>query len=175
MIENVSKSAVNLFDILTNKEARVSRQQEWLQSHSLPLISFSINMPGPIKMNESSKTIFNQGVDAIGEACRENGWSIITRQILQQKTGPEAIFVVDVPFALDLKRSMIKIEHNHPLGRLMDLDVIGNDGKTISRKGQMLDSRKCLLCEENAMVCSRSRRHPLPSLLNKIYEMTSND
>ncbi|MEH6533130.1 MAG: citrate lyase holo-[acyl-carrier protein] synthase [Photobacterium frigidiphilum] len=175
MIENVSKSAVNLLDILTNKEARVSRQQEWLKSHSLPLISFSINMPGPVKMNEASKTSFNQGVDAIGEACRENGWSIITRQILQQKTGPEAIFVVDVPSALDLKRSMIRIEHNHPLGRLMDLDVISKDGKTISRKGQMLDSRKCLLCEENAMVCSRSRRHSLPSLLNKIYEMTSND
>lgn len=175
MIENVSESAVDLLDILTNKEARMSRQQEWLKSHSLPLISFTINMPGPVKMNEASMTIFNQGVYAICEACKENGWPIPTRQILQQKTGPEAIFVVDVPSAMELKRIMIKIEHNHPLGRLMDLDVIGKNGKVISRKSQMLDSRKCLLCEENAVVCSRSRRHSLPLLLNKIYEMTSNE
>ncbi|MCD9496582.1 citrate lyase holo-[acyl-carrier protein] synthase [Photobacterium carnosum] len=175
MIVNISESAVNLLDILTNNEARVSRQQEWLKSHSLPLISFTINMPGPIKMNDASKKIFNHGLNAIVDVCRDNGWLIISRQILMQKTGPEAIFAVDISSAMDLKQSMINIENNYPLGRLMDIDVIGKDGKIISRKAKMLDSRKCLLCEENAVICARSRRHTLSSLMNKIYEITFND
>ncbi|WP_196356297.1 citrate lyase holo-[acyl-carrier protein] synthase, partial [Vibrio harveyi] len=53
---------VGLDDVLSNKEARVKRQGEWLKRHSLPLLSFTVNMPGPQKMTECTERIFEQGV-----------------------------------------------------------------------------------------------------------------
>lgn len=173
MIKTVSESEVSLFDVLANKEARVKRQQGWLKSHSLPLASFSINMPGPVKMNEAAMHIFNEGIDAVIYACNGHGWRIVTRQIIHEKTGPEALFVIEAPSASMLKLAMMQIESSHPLGRLMDLDVLGADGKIVSRQGCQIARRKCLICEEDAVVCARSRRHDLPTLLNKINEMTN--
>ncbi|UXI02393.1 citrate lyase holo-[acyl-carrier protein] synthase [Photobacterium sp. TY1-4] len=173
MTQTVSLSEVSLMEVLANKEARVKRQQEWLKSHSLPLISFSVNMPGPVKMSEAAMHIFNQGVDAVIDACDSHGWTIVTRQLLQEKTGPEGVFVVDAPSASLLKLAMMQVENGHPLGRLMDLDVLGADGKIISRQGSRMARRQCLLCEEDAFVCARSRRHDLQGLLGKINEMTN--
>ncbi|CSA56393.1 CitX protein [Vibrio cholerae] len=66
----------------------------------------------------------------------------------------------------------MKIEREHPLGRLMDLDVIDVDGHIISRQGAQLPRRRCLLCERDAVICARSRRHSVEALLAKIEEMT---
>ncbi|NMT18854.1 citrate lyase holo-[acyl-carrier protein] synthase, partial [Vibrio parahaemolyticus] len=85
-------------------------------------LSFTVNMPGPQKMTECTERIFEQGVQAIQAICLEKNWSMAGRQLLRQVTGPEAIFAVQAPSAMALKRAMIEIENNHRLGRLMDLD-----------------------------------------------------
>lgn len=166
---------VGLDDVLSNKEARVKRQGEWLKRHSLPLLSFTVNMPGPQKMTECTERIFEQGVHAIQAICLEKGWSMAGRQLLRQVTGPEALFAVQAPNAMALKRAMIEIENNHRLGRLMDLDVIDVDGKIISRKGQGMTRRKCLICEQDAVICARSRKHDLQTLVSHKESMVCYD
>ncbi len=175
MTHSCSGAAVGLDEVLANKEARVKRQGEWLRRHSLPLISFSVNIPGPNKLTPSVLKVFEQGVNAISAACIQHGCDIVARQLLTQDTGPEAIFVIEGVSALELKKIMIDIESDHLLGRLMDLDVIGRDGKIISRQGQHMPRRKCFVCDEDAVVCARSRRHSLPELLSKIDDMVLND
>ncbi|MGR5360197.1 citrate lyase holo-[acyl-carrier protein] synthase [Vibrio mediterranei] len=166
---------VGLDDVLSNKEARVKRQGEWSKHHSLPLLSFTVNMPGPRKMTECTERIFEQGVRGIQAVCHERGWVIAGRQLLRQTTGPEAIFAVRAPNAKALKRAMIEVEKNHHLGRLMDLDVIDVDGKIISRKGQGMARRKCLICEQDAAICARSRKHDLQTLVSHIESMVCYD
>ncbi len=168
-------TAVNLDELLANKEARVRRQREWLQRHSLPLISFSINIPGPTKLTPSALKVFAQGMDAIHAACVQHGCTIVARQLLTQNTGPEAMLVIEGVSALELKKIMIDIESSHALGRLMDLDVIGRDGNIISRQGQHMPRRQCLVCDEDAVLCARSRRHSLAQLLAHIDAMVQND
>lgn len=167
--------SVGLSEVLANKEARVTRQGEWLKRHSLPLVSFSVNMPGPHKMTECTKNIFDQGVQAVSEVCIKNCWAIEGRQVLLQPTGPEAIFAVKAPSAMSLKRVMIDIEKQHHLGRIMDLDVIDINGQSISRKSQGMNWRKCFICDEYAAVCSRTRKHDLNQLVTHIEAMVRHD
>lgn len=166
---------VGLEAVLANKEARVERQREWLKRHALPLLSFCVNMPGPEKMNDLSKRIFQQGLKAIKGTCSAQGWPIVGEQILWQDTGPEAIFVVRCGSAMLLKKQMMAIERNHSLGRLMDLDVLDTAGKIISRQGQQMPRRQCLICDEDAAVCARSRKHSLNELIQRICEIVSHD
>lgn len=165
-------SEVSLNELLDRKETRVKQQQEWLKRHSLPIVSFTVNMPGPVKMNASSRIVMKAGLAAIRALCAKQGWEIIGSQKIVENTGPEAIVSINAPSASLLKKAMMEIENHHQLGRLMDLDVIDVRGKTVSRDGVNQPRRRCFLCEEEAKVCARSRRHDLKELLAKIEEMT---
>ena len=84
-------------------------------------------------------------------------------------TGFEGYFIVDMPLA-DAKRTACRIEDTHPLGRLMDIDVITADGP-LSRGSIGLPERRCLLCDQPARVCMRARNHTAAQLLDKIKEL----
>ncbi|EDU3769347.1 citrate lyase holo-[acyl-carrier protein] synthase [Salmonella enterica] len=83
-------------------------------------------------------------------------------------TGAEAIYSVNMNVAA-LKRLCVRLEEIHPLGRLWDLDVIGVDGHPASRTETGLSPRCCLLCDEQAHVCARSRTHDVKQLLSTIH------
>ncbi len=165
--------AVGLDEVLASKEARMRRQQEWLLSHSSPLISFTVNIPGPNKLTPSSYAVFEEGVEAINEICNQYQYEVSARQLLVKDTGPEGLFAVKGVSASVLKKLMIQIESHHRLGRLMDLDVIGKNGKIISRQGQQMPHRKCFICEREAVICSRSHRHSLTELMRVIDDMVN--
>ena len=169
---DVSGVEVSLDQVLNNKELRLKRQQEWLNRHFSPLVSFSINMPGAVKHNDAAVHIFTQGIQHIIQHCLKNDWQIVAEQSFNGITGPEAIFAISCS-ALELKLAMVAIEEQHRFGRLMDLDVIDVDGTSLSRQDHLIPRRKCLLCDEDAVVCARSRRHDLSLLLQKINEITN--
>ena len=54
------------------------------------------------------------------------------------------------------------------LGRLFDIDVLDAGGKKLSREGLGLPPRKCLLCEQPAHACARSRTHTVMELTERI-------
>ena len=49
---------VVLTDILACRERRVNIQNEYIQRYHCPVISFCMNIPGPIKTNEQIKKAF---------------------------------------------------------------------------------------------------------------------
>jgi holo-ACP synthase len=160
-------------DHLVNVEDRIHRQQEWLKCHGQPLVTFTVKIPNNIDNNALSHTIFDQGIDALYNACSERGWTVTTRQILYKPTGPEAIFVIDTPSASLLKAAMIKIEHSHKLGQLMDLNVTDTDGHTISRAGCQMPRRKCLVCGRDKDIFDYSHHHGLKEQISKVKEIAS--
>jgi len=85
-------------------------------------------------------------------------------------TGSEAI--ISSPWgARRIKSITVALEQNHPLGRIFDLDVLGSDELTVSRVELGFPPRVCLLCDDEAVACARSRRHPLAELLRVIELM----
>lgn len=68
-----------------------------------------------------------------------------------------------------VKEKTILIEEKNILGRLIDIDVY--DKHAITRKDLKCEMRKCLICNNNAHICSRSKAHSDNEVSNKINKM----
>ena len=110
---------MTLEDLLGSRDARVARQRELLAEHpGMSLLCLTVQLPGPVKRNSISLKIAGEGVDAIRES-----FSPVFEDQRDLETGFEAFFLVNMP-PFDAKRLACSIEDSHPLGRLMDIDVI---------------------------------------------------
>lgn len=152
---------ITLEQLLESRDKRAEFQAILLRGWQLPLVSFTVNMPGKVKKSRRSETVFSAGVEAIREALAGH---VAYYKLLDQITGPEGYFSVDLP-PQELKERMCRIEQDHPLGRLMDIDVLSAPGKPVSRTTLGHQPRKCLVCGNMAAACTRSRAHPAWQLL----------
>lgn len=173
---------VTLNDILRARDARAAAQRRLLDRHGLPLISFTLNIPGPRKQSGLYARIHERGLDALLKDLEADAFPTEQPeggtffQVLgpdHRKTGSEA-FVICRGEALRIKRIAANLEETHPLGRLFDMDVLCPAHGPLSRSGLGLPPRRCLLCNEEAAVCVRSRRHPTEALLERIEKMAGN-
>ena len=110
---------MTLEEILKSREARVARQRELLEANpGLSLISLTVQPPGPVKRNDASLVIARAGVEAVRKAFK-----VEYEELRDLDTGFEGFFLVNMD-PLETKHLTCRIEDTHPLGRLMDLDVI---------------------------------------------------
>lgn len=162
---------VTLQDVLDNRDRRVLRQDAALSAHGRPIVSLTIIMPGPVKDSETTRYLMQEAVTSLQDLCAKRQWAILDTEMTSAVTGPEAILAIDAP-AEDLKRQLISLENDHPLGRLWDCDVIAPGRISLSRTQLGFSGRKCLVCDEPAFACGRSRKHSLDELLASIKDRT---
>lgn len=155
---------VTLEQLLQSRDDRAAYQTILLNGYRQPLVSFTVNTPGKVKRSGRSQRVFEAGVTAIREAL---AGQIVYYKLLDKSTGPEGYFVVDMDPAL-LKKKMVSIEEGHPLGRLMDIDVLSAPGRQVSRTDLGQAPRKCLVCGQMAAACARSRAHSAEELMAAI-------
>ena len=159
---------VGIDEVLLSREKRVTIQNEMIKKYKLPIISFTMNIPGPIKTNDEIKKAFDIGKNLILEKLKENNIEILEVQELNENTGNE-LFISANSSAEKIKDITVTIEENSELGRLFDIDVIDVNFEKLSRKS----FRKCLICEEQAQECGRSRKHSVEELQKKVQEILS--
>ena len=159
---------VGIDEVLLSREKRVTIQNEMIKKYKLPIISFTMNIPGPIKTNDEIKKAFDIGKNLILEKLKENNIEILEVQELNENTGNE-LFISVNSLAEKIKDITVTIEENSELGRLFDIDVIDVNFEKLSRKS----FRKCLICEEQAQECGRSRKHSVEELQKKVQEILS--
>lgn len=167
---NYSLGEVALEEMLAARERRVMIQQNLIRSHRAPVISFTLNIPGPVKVFDGVPKAFENGCLAIEEQLRADSVPLLQRELIKEKTGFEAFFCV-AGDAKALKSRLTELEEQSSLGRLYDIDVIKTDSAKVSREDLGLPSRTCLLCNEPAHACSRSRRHSVEELLTRVREL----
>ncbi|PPQ48774.1 citrate lyase holo-[acyl-carrier protein] synthase [Paenibacillus peoriae] len=158
---------VTLEEMLQARENRADRQRQLISRYAVALISMTINIPGPQKSTPTSTYVFHEGYRILMSQLAVNQVTPLHSEAYDLLTGPEAYVAVQADARI-LKKLVIAIEDGHPLGRLLDLDVIGPNGRAISRDELGLGKRKCLMCEQAAHGCGRSRAHALPELLEAI-------
>lgn len=158
---------VELPQMLNARERRVLIQKKLLASYQKPLISFTLNIPGPVKVLPHVPEAFVRGISLIEDGLENRGFRTIHREILLDATGLEAFWAVDADVQ-EIKAPMVSIEDGSALGRLFDIDVIGPDGSKVSREELGLPPRTCLLCGRPAHACARSRNHTVSQLADKI-------
>ena len=154
----------SLQEILDAREHRVQKQKELLAQFQKPLLCFTMNIPGPTKWNRNVAIGFYLGCWFLEDALK--GQRLLHKEITTGITGGEAYFVVDLP-AKDLKKIAMDIEEVDPVGRLFDMDVLTPEGAKISRQELGQSPRRCLLCDNEAVICARSRAHSLEELQHR--------
>lgn len=146
------------------RETRRKRQKKLLEEFELPCISFSLNIPGAVKDSPLYRRIHTAGLAALETQFHS---AIVYINTYHSVTGPESYLVIQ-DSAVHVKNTTVEIEDSHPLGRIFDMDVIDTEGLSISRRDFGLHPRRCLICDEPAAVCARSRKHSINELLQKI-------
>ncbi len=159
----------SLIHILDAREQRATFQQKWSELFGQPVIAFKLNIPGPVKSSEGIIKMFQEGVAAFHTALLDSGVAVAYEKYIYENSGPEYFAICATP-PKDVKALTIKIENEHPLGRLFDFDVIGENGEAISRQDLGQTERKCLICDQPAFVCGRARQHGLEALKEKIEQ-----
>ncbi|MDL2210081.1 citrate lyase holo-[acyl-carrier protein] synthase [Desulfovibrio sp. OttesenSCG-928-O18] len=167
-----SNHVVSLEEVLVNREARVVRQRGMLDRGNGAIISFTVNMPGPVKDTADARVIFRAGLDALAAATRDAGFAVGEQRELYLPTGPEALLGFAAE-AMAVKRMAVAVENTHPLGRLFDMDVLDASGASISRAALGAPMRTCLVCGGKAAVCGRSRAHAMDELLAAIRKQVA--
>ena len=152
--------------MLEARERRAQRQRELLDRYGLPLVSFTMNIAGPVKNSPSIRQGFQLGRTLLmGQLARVKA-PVIFREEIEPATGCEGLYVVDFPAAA-LKSITVELEEHTDLGRLFDLDVLTPVGEKLERPVP----RRCLVCGKPVSECARSRSHSVSALQEKTHNL----
>lgn len=152
---------VTLAQMLEAREQRAFRQFQLNREFGKPIISFSMNIPGPVK----DTPLIRRGFDA---GCAELDYRlpksrILHREVIRAVTGCEAVYVLDMePMAV--KAITTAIEDSHRVGRLFDMDVIGPDLNKLDREAVGGGDRNCIVCGAPGRGCASRRVHSVEEL-----------
>lgn len=159
---------VELSQMLEARERRAQRQRELLERYGLPLVSFTMNIAGPVKNSPSIRRGFSIGRDLLLGQLQRVKAPLVCREEIDEVTGCEGFYVVDLSGAA-LKELTVEIEEHTRLGRLFDMDVISPSGEKLERA----IARRCMICGRPAQECARSRMHTVTELQRKTHEILS--
>lgn len=157
---------VTVQDMLAARDARAARQADFLRRHGMPIISFTMNIAGDVKVDDAILRAFREGERRIRRELERMHAPVVESAETTVFTGCEALWAVDGDAAI-LKARMCQIEEQDALGRLFDIDVIDAEGRHLSRDRE----RPCLICGEPVRACARSRRHSAEELFTRAQEI----
>ena len=147
----------SLQEILTAREDRVRRQQRILREYAAPIVCFTMNIAGPVKVSPLICRGFREGMALLNAKLPPE--KVLYRSIEEKATGCEAMLAVAMP-AEEMKAFCVALEEKHPLGRLFDMDVLDTDGRKLERK----DQRGCMVCGAPGRGCAARRLHSVTEL-----------
>ena len=145
--------------ILAARESRWRRRLDLCNKGTL--LTLTMNLPGSDKNLPRWNAAHTKITNLIKEDMRE---CLLFFEKRETPSGAESHFVVNLSVGA-LKKYALALEEEHPIGRLLDVDVMGEDGMPIGRRGMGLPQRRCLCCDRPAKLCACERRHSLREIL----------
>ena len=163
--------AVSVEDMMRARDERVLAQNEMLAAAaSFPaptaLLSFGMNIPGAVKQTPLIRSGFLFGKEQLTALLQREDYALLLTRELRRVSGDSWLCLVGAPPEA-VKRLAVSLEDSEPLARLFDIDVLDSTGRKLSREDFSLPPRRCLLCEEAAIVCARSRVHSVEALFSR--------
>jgi holo-ACP synthase len=177
---------IPLTAILEAREQRWRAKQRLARRFRACALSLCLNIPGPDKNPPEAEQAFALVRAALREAherevqrlyakrprrpalkhARPARWAAIMHETGGAGAdGPYWLALSPLP-GFTLKRMAVRLESEHPLGRLADVDVLTKWGRVLSRADLGLAPRRCFLCGEPAALCRRNKEHPPEMLLD---------
>lgn len=154
---------VTLMEMLQAREARAMAQQAMLEERGLTVISFCMNIAGPVKNSPIIRRAFREGLHRLSAALIAAGFALAEGREVDEATGCEALWAVAGP-GRAVKELCVELEDQDALGRLFDLDVLSPGHGPWSREELGRRQRRCLVCGKEGKGCASRRLHTLEEL-----------
>ena len=156
----MTEQEITLTEILAAREERVAIQNALLAEYKAPVVSFTMNIAGPVKVTDLTHRAFLWGMDQLRLGFLQNKMKVRKEFSRSLSTGDEGYFSVDAP-AERVKSLCVQIEEGDQyLGRFFDMDVIGLDGCKLERGAE----RACIVCGKPGRDCASRRLHTVAEL-----------
>lgn len=157
-----------LEDVLKSRDNRRAMQQKLLSAYKAnTLVCLTVVVPGPKKRTDDSLTVAHAAARMLRTAFDD---TTIYIEECDLQTGYE-LYLVTTLSIVEAKHKACDIEDHHPLGRLMDIDIIQPGGVPVPRAAVGREERRCLLCRNTARYCMRQRTHTQEELAEHIHTM----
>ena len=154
---------VALMEVLEAREARVRQQNIFLEQHGAPVVSFTLNIAGPVKDSPLIRRAFYWGQDQLEAGLRASSLPVLSRNLMLLPTGCTALYAVGGT-ATEIKTLCTSIEDSSPLGRLFDMDVLDAGGRKLDRAEVSGGPRNCIVCGAPGKGCASRRVHTVEEL-----------
>lgn len=151
--------------ILEARDRRAENQRRLLLLHACPVISFTMNIPGPVKNSPLIGRAFQVGLERLQGLLAREGVTPLNPLLTNADTGCEYLCAVRGE-ASRLKAICESIEDTEPLGRLFDMDVLDRFGEKLSRR----EPRGCLVCGAVGKGCASRRLHSVAELQQSVKQ-----
>lgn len=159
MIRNLLNArALTLTEILDAREQRCALQKKLLSTYRATLISFTMNVAGPIKNTPLIERACEYGLSELLSRLPKD--KILFQYSLSAPQGCAAFIAVDL-CSEETKEICVEIEESSRLGRLFDIDVIDEAGAKLERK----HPRACIVCGKQGRECAAGRLHPVEEIV----------
>lgn len=154
-------------EILDSREERSKKQEKIIKEYNNTLISYTINSPGQYKDTDIYKAIHKEGYKSIISLLEKENIEVLHKEYITKRSGPEAYIIVGYD-AKEIKKLMVKLEKEHFLGRIFDIDIFDKNKNQIGRSELNLEARKCLICDKEVRLCMREKNHTYEELIDFI-------
>ena len=157
-------------EILSARERRWQLRRNLARSTGRAVVCCSLVIPGGDKIPYWSDMVFRRLLRDISSALRKKS---LSDSLLRDETTPDGRFVLLSVGGdpREIKKICVRVEDEHPLGRLADFDVMCENATALGRSDLGLPPRQCLVCSAPAMECIRSRRHSLPETMEQVHKI----
>ncbi|MBR3561723.1 MAG: citrate lyase holo-[Oscillospiraceae bacterium] len=154
---------VTLEQVLAAQDARTQRQNALLERYHMPVISFSMNLPGPVKDSPLIRRAYFTGRDTLLKSLRDECIKVLRKEETLAATGFEIQIAVKEE-ALTVKKLCVQIEDATTLGRLFNMDVLAADASKLDREEVGGSERGCIVCGAAGRGCASRRAHSVEEL-----------
>ena len=153
--------------VLEAREKRYDTILDLIKKYKLPVICGKINYPGSNKNTPMSQKAYNILENLIISKFKDH---IIEQKNTRGADGNAFILVVNLN-PIKAKKMAMDMEIEHELGRIFDIDIYDLDGSSIGREKMGVQGRKCVICNSEARICIRERKHSLEDTINSIDKL----
>lgn len=151
-------------NILNDREKRYYKILSFIEQYQLPVVCGKINYPGQDKNTPEAQRAFEVLQQLILSSFTAHSMDCET---LSGHDGKSILMPVNLS-PKEAKKKALELEKSHPLGRIFDIDVYIEGGKSIGRSDMGLESRKCLLCGKEARLCIREQKHTVHETMEQV-------
>lgn len=130
----------------------------------------TLRMPAALRISGKYHGLVALFQNALRKTLGSSGIAILAFGTEQYVDGPGSWLAAECD-AMTLKRLAVELEEEHPQGALIDIDVADSVGNPLSRRDMGYPARKCLVCGEDAVLCSAGENHSLSEIADRVERM----